>query len=159
MASKKRILFLCTGNSCRSQMAEGLMNKLAGDRFEAYSAGSNPTGYVHPMAIDTMRHMGVDISHNVSKSLDQYIGDPWNIIITVCDNAREACPTFPGRPISAHWGFEDPAHFEGTEEAKQRFFRQVATDIERRIRLFLALPESAMNEFEYAQAVRNIGLQ
>lgn len=159
MSQKKRILFLCTGNSCRSQMAQGIMNKIGGDRFEAFSAGSHPAGYVHPLAIETIREMGIDIASNVSKSLDEYVGQPWDIIVTVCDNAREACPVFPGQPISAHWGFEDPAHFEGPEDQKRRFFRSVAMEIEGRIRLLLALRESAMSQFEYAQEVKAIGHQ
>src|SRR5579871_6120715 len=112
---KKRILFLCTGNSCRSQMAEGIMNKLGAGRFEAFSAGTNPAGYVHPQAIAAMHDMGIDISGNVSKSLDQFIGQHWDVIITVCDDARETCPVFPGQQITAHWGFEDPAKFVGNE--------------------------------------------
>lgn len=156
---KHTILFLCTGNSCRSQMAEGIMNKLASDRFTAISAGSVSSGYVHPLAIETMREMGIDISHNQSKSLDLYLDAPLSFIITVCDDAKEACPVFPGKPITAHWGFEDPAKFEGAEEETRRFFRKIAVEIERRIRLFLALPESMLSQLEYQQAVRDIGNQ
>ncbi len=155
--SNPNILFLCTGNSCRSQMAEGILNKLAGDRFTALSAGSIPAGYVHPMAIETMREMGIDISQNRSKSLDVYLGEPLSFIVTVCDDAKEACPVFPGKPITAHWGFEDPAKFEGTDEEKRRIFRKIAGEIERRIQLFLALPEATLSEMEYHQAVKDIG--
>lgn len=157
MPNKERILFLCTGNSCRSQMAEGLMNKLGEDRFVAFSAGSRPAGFVHPLAIQTMRDMGIDISGNVSKSLDIYLKDPWDIIITTCDFEAEECPTFPGQKIGAHWGFEDPADFEGTDEQKRAFFRKVALEIERRIRLLLALPEDKLPFYEYEKAVKNIG--
>jgi arsenate reductase (thioredoxin) len=94
---KRTILFLCTGNSCRSQMAEGLMNKLGGDRFEAFSAGSRPAGYVHSKAIDTMAEMGVGISQNVSKSIDVFKGQLFNFVITVCDNAKEECPILKTR--------------------------------------------------------------
>jgi arsenate reductase len=155
--TKHRILFLCTGNSCRSQMAEGIMNKLAGDRFESYSAGSNPRGYVHPVAIEVMREMGIDISNNVSKSLDQYLGQHWDFIITVCDNAREACPVFPGQHLTAHWGFDDPAEFVGSEEETLHVFQETAMDIEERIRLFLALPEEQLSRLEYHEAVKALG--
>ncbi|HYM20738.1 MAG TPA: arsenate reductase ArsC [Candidatus Kapabacteria bacterium] len=159
MTQKRKILFLCTGNSCRSQMAQGLMSKLGGERFEAFSAGSYPSGYVHPLAIKTMNEMGIDISQNVSKSLDQYIGIPWNFIITVCDDAREACPVFPGGHITAHWGFEDPAKFVGGEAETRQFFREIARQIERRIQLFLALPEEKLSALEYEKAVKKIGDQ
>jgi arsenate reductase len=134
---KKRILFICTGNSCRSQMAEAFMNKLGGDRFTAFSAGSDPAGYVHPLAIKTMRERGIDISKNKSKSLDIYLQEPWDMVVTVCDDANEACPFFPGGKIREHWGFDDPAKFVGSEEQKRTFFRKIALEIENRIRQFL----------------------
>ena len=154
--TKKRILFLCTGNSARSQMAEALMNHLGGNQFIAFSAGSSPTGTVHPMAIETMREMHLDISGNKSKSLDQYVNEPWDIIITVCDNAKESCPIFPGRMIQAHWSFEDPAKFEGSDEQKLAFFWKTAEEIATRIRLLLAL-EDHLPHSEYEQAVKDIG--
>lgn len=154
---KRTILFLCTGNSCRSQMAEGLMNKLGGDRFEAFSAGSRPSGYVHTKAIDTMTAMGIDISQNESKSVDAFAGKLFNFVITVCDNAKEECPIFPGEPVTAHWGFEDPAKVDGSEEHIANEFRRIAVEIERRIRLFLALPEDTLSELDYLQAIRDIG--
>ena len=159
MPDKKRVLFLCTGNSCRSQMAEGLMNKLGGTRFTAFSAGSRPASAVSPLAIETMNDFGIDISSNTPKSLEVYHQEPWDLIITVCDNAREACPVFPGQKIGAHWGFEDPAEFEGTDEAKQAFFRKIALEIEKRIRLLLALPENVLPLREYEDAVQAIGLR
>ena len=134
------ILILCTGNSCRSQMAEALMKHFGGDRFEAFSAGSIPAGYVHPLAISTMREMGIDISGNESKSLDIYLREPWDMVVTVCDDAKEACPFFPGGKLRAHWGFEDPAKFEGTPHEKQEFFRKIAKEIEGRVKEFLRLP-------------------
>jgi arsenate reductase len=158
MSEKKRILFLCTGNSARSQMAEALMNHLGGNRFIAFSAGTYPAEHVHPLAIETIREMGLDISQNISKSLDLYLKEHWDIIITVCDNAKESCPIFPGQGIGAHWGFEDPADFEGTDEQKRTFFRKIATEIERRIRLLLALPEDMLPFIEYERAVKDIGL-
>lgn len=139
-------------------MAEGLLNKLGGDRFIAYSAGSKPASEVNPMAIKTMKEMGIDISNNISKSLDVYVNDPWDIMITVCDNAKEACPVFPGQKIGAHWSFEDPAEFVGTEEKTQAFYRKIAFEIERKIMLFLALPET-MSRSQYETAVKDIGLK
>lgn len=139
-------------------MAEGLMNTLGRDRFIAFSAGSRPAGFVHPLAIQTMRDMGIDISKNISKSLDLYLKDSWDIIITTCDFEAEECPTFPGQKIGAHWGFEDPADFEGTDEQKRAFFRKIATEIERRIRLLLALAKNMLPLSEYERAVKDIGL-
>ncbi len=135
------------------------MNHLGGDRFQALSAGSRPAGYVHPIAIDTMREMGIDISSNTSKSIDAYAGQIFNFVITVCDNAKEECPIFPGEPVTAHWGFEDPAKVEGSEEHIRHEFRRIALEIERRIRLFLALPEDQLSEMDYIEAVRKIGSQ
>ena len=138
-------------------MAEGLLNKLAGDNFTGYSAGSRPAGYVHTKAIDTMAAMGIDISQNQSKSIDTFNGQLFNFVITVCDNAKEECPIFPGEPVTAHWGFEDPALLEGTDDFVNKEFRRIALEIERRIRLFLAIPEEKLSELDYLQAVRNIG--
>jgi arsenate reductase (thioredoxin) len=135
--NKQRVLFLCTGNSCRSHMAEGWLRKLGGDDFEAFSAGSKPAGHVHPLAIKAMQEVGVDISQHRSKSLDEFIGQPFDYVVTVCDNAREACPAFPGAANQLHWGFDDPAHAPGTDEEKLRVFRRVRSEIEHRIRLFL----------------------
>lgn len=139
-------------------MAEGFMNKLGGDRFEAYSAGSRPAGYIHTKAIDTMAEMGIDISKNTSKPTDTFNGQLFNFVITVCDNAKEECPIFPGEPVTAHWGFEDPAKVDGDDEHITNEFRRIAVEIERRIRLFLALPEDKLSELDYLQAVRDIGM-
>lgn len=140
-------------------MAEGLMNKLGGDRFEAFSAGSRPAGYVHTKAIDTMEAMGIDISRNESKSIDAFSGHLFNFVITVCDNAKEECPIFPGEPVTAHWGFEDPAKVNGDDEHITNEFRRTAVEIERRIRLFLAIPEEKLSELDYLEAVRSVGNQ
>src|ERR1700693_1716760 len=115
MPDKKRVLILCTGNSARSQMAEGLLRHDAGDRFEAFSAGTKPSR-VRPEAIAVMRELGIDISGHRSKSVDQFAGQPFDYVLTVCDNARETCPVFPGNVITVHQNFEDPAAFEGSEE-------------------------------------------
>jgi arsenate reductase len=136
--TKQRVLFLCTGNSCRSHMAEGWLRKLGGDDFDVFSAGSKPAGYVHPLAIEAMREVGVDISKQTSKSLEEFVGQPFDYVITVCDNARDACPAFPGAAHQLHWGFDDPAHASGTDDEKRRVFRRVRDEIENRIRLFLS---------------------
>jgi arsenate reductase len=135
--SKKRVLFLCTGNSCRSQMAEGLLRSLADEQFEVFSAGSKPTGTVHPLAIEAMRDIGVDISNHTSKSLVAFAGEKFDYVITVCDNAREACPNFPGATKQLHWSFDDPAHAAGTDEQKMRAFRRVRDEIRHRVRRFV----------------------
>jgi arsenate reductase len=135
--NKQRVLFLCTGNSCRSHMAEGWLRKLGGDDFEVFSAGSKPAGYVHPLAIEAMREVGIDISRQHSKSLEEFVGQPFDYVITVCDNARDACPSFPGAAHQLHWGFDDPAHASGTDDEKRRVFRRVRDEIQNRLRLFL----------------------
>jgi arsenate reductase len=135
--SRPRVLFLCTGNSCRSQMAEGFLRSLAGEQFDVVSAGSTPTGKVHPIAIDAMREVGVDISKHTSKSLDVFAGEKFDYVITVCDNAREACPNFPGAAKQLHWSFDDPAHATGTDEQKMPVFRRVRDEIRHRIRRFV----------------------
>jgi arsenate reductase len=134
---KTRVLFLCTGNSCRSHMAEGFLRTLAGEEFESLSAGARPAGDVHPLAIESMKEAGVDISKHTSKSIDSFAGQNIDYLITVCDNAREACPTFPGAAKQLHWSFEDPAHATGNDEEKMRVFRRVREEIKQRIRLFL----------------------
>ncbi len=135
--SKQRVLFLCTGNSCRSQRAEGILRSLAGDKFEAYSAGSRPSGRVHELAVDAMRESGIDISKHESKSVDSFAGEKFDFVVTVCDNAREACPNFPGAGRQAHWSFDDPAQASGTEEQRRRVFRRVRDEIRHRVRRFV----------------------
>jgi arsenate reductase (thioredoxin) len=126
------VLFLCTHNSARSQMAEGLLRHLAGDSFEAYSAGTEAT-FVRPQAIEVMNEIGIDISGQKSKTLDEYLGQPFDYVITVCDTANEACPVFPGAKRRLHWSFEDPAAAVGSEEERLRVFRSVRDDIEKHI--------------------------
>ena len=144
----QRVLFLCTGNSCRSHMAEGILRKLAGNRFEAFSAGSKPAGYVHPLAITAMKEFGEDISGHRSKSLSEFAGQPFDFVITVCDNAKEACPNFPGANQQLHWSFDDPAHASGSDEEKMKVFRRVRDEIQTRLRLFIAttLPKKKSHE-------------
>lgn len=132
---KKRVLFLCTHNSARSQMAEGLLRQQAGDRFEVFSAGTEATR-VHPLAIAAMRDLGIDISHQSSKTLNEYAGDHFDFVITVCDKANESCPVFPGDTERIHWSFEDPSQATGTGEERLRRFRNVRDAISARLRLF-----------------------
>ena len=140
MTEKKRVLILCTGNSARSQMAEGLLRYDAGGRFEVASAGIAPA-HVRPEAIEAMREIGVDISGHHSKSIEEFIGQEFDYVITVCDNANEQCPIFPGKTKRIHWGFEDPATTEGDEAARLAVFRRVRDAIRHRLRLFAAAPD------------------
>ncbi len=133
--AKERLLILCTGNSARSQMAEGLFRRAAGDRFEVFSAGVRPTS-VRPEAIAVMRELGIDISGQRSKSVDEFRGQEFRYVITVCDNAKESCPVFPGRTERVHWSFEDPAALAGTEEQRTAAFRQIRDQIAERIHAF-----------------------
>ena len=132
-----RVLFLCTGNSCRSQMAEGWLRHLAGDRFEVVSAGTHPVG-INPYAVKVMEEAGVDISKHVSERVDSYLDQPFHYVITVCDHAQESCPVFPGAATKLHWSFEDPAHATGSYEQKLIIFRKTRDEIASRIRHFLA---------------------
>jgi arsenate reductase (thioredoxin) len=131
-AERSRVLFLCTHNSARSQMAEGLLRHLAGDRFEAYSAGTEAT-HVRPLAIRAMDEIGIDISGQESKTLNRYLGEPFDYVITVCDEANEACPFFPGAKNRLHWSFEDPAQATGSEEERLGVFRTARDKIRERI--------------------------
>ncbi len=136
-----RVLFLCTGNAARSQMAEALMRQLSKGRIDVFSAGSAPREAVHPLALSTLRDKyGVDSSGLVPKPLTLFIGQPFDYIITVCDRSAESCPIFPADPERIHWSFEDPAGVDGAEE-QQRAFEQVATGLSTRIRLWMALPK------------------
>ena len=137
MSGKKRVLILCTGNSARSQMAEGLLRHDAGDRFEVESAGVEPSR-VRPQAIEAMREIGIDISGHRSKSVDEFAGREFDYVITVCDNAKEQCPVFPGKTRRIHWSFDDPAAAEGDEAAKLAVFRRVRDEIRDRLRPFIA---------------------
>ena len=131
--TKTRVLFLCTHNSARSQMAEGLLRHLAGDRFEVMSAGTEATS-VRSEAIRAMADLGVDISGQSSKTLERYLGEPFDYVVTVCDDANEACPVFPGAKNRLHWSFQDPSRAEGSEEKRLEVFRKVRDEIQARIR-------------------------
>ncbi len=138
---KPRVLILCTGNSARSQMAEGLLRHEGGDRFEVFSAGTRPS-QVRPEAIAVMAEIGLDISRHRSKSVDEFVGKDLDFVITVCDNAKETCPVFPGSVKRLHWPFEDPAAVEGSEEVRKAAFRRVRDRIHGRIMVFLDGNES-----------------
>jgi arsenate reductase (thioredoxin) len=157
---KFRILFLCTGNSARSIMGEYLMRHLDGDRFETFSAGSHPAGRVHPRAIEVLRdYFGIDASGARSKSWDEYRGQRFDFVITVCDSARESCPYWPGQPILAHWGTDDAAAYVGTAKGQLQAFRKAATELHRRIDLFRNLPIETLTRMQLEQQTARIGKQ
>lgn len=135
---KERILILCTGNSCRSQMAEGLWNAMGEGKWIAYSAGSSPSGFVHPLAIEVMDEIGIDISGNSSKHIDEFADESFDLVVTVCDNAKEACPAFPGAKRTEHWPFDDPAETNATGDDQPAVFRRVRDEITAAIRTYLA---------------------
>ncbi len=128
---KPAVLILCTGNSCRSHIAEGILHAAASDLLDVQSAGSKPAGYVHPLAIKVMAEIGIDIAHHHSKHLDEFLHRPVETVITVCGKADQVCPMFPGQANRHHWGFDDPAHATGTEEEQLAVFRRVRDEIRR----------------------------
>lgn len=142
--SKTRVLILCTANSARSQMAEGILRSMADDRFDVYSAGSQPSR-VNPFAVRAMREIGVDISGHRSKSLTEFLDQPFDYVITVCDNAAETCPTFPGKATRMHWSFPDPAAVEGNE-ARIAAFRNVRDGLVEKFKSFVQQHEVHENE-------------
>ncbi len=133
----KKVLILCTGNSCRSQMAEALWKELGKGEWESFSAGSKPSGYVHPLAVKAMTEIGADISSYQSKSLEQYQNDTFDLVVTVCDNAKESCPFFTGAKETIHTPFDDPADAEGAEEEQMIVFRRVRDEIKQNIQDYL----------------------
>lgn len=135
MPDKKRVLILCTGNSARSQMAEGLLRHDAGYRFDVESAGTKP-GHVRPEAIVAMRDLGIDISGHRSKSVDEFTGQHFDYVLTVCDNAKESCPVFPGKTVTIHRNFEDPAALQGSEEERLGAFRRVRDELRAYLQTF-----------------------
>ncbi len=155
------ILVLCTGNSARSIMAEALFNKLGKGRFKAYSAGSHPTGKVHPMAIEVVNALGYPSSELRSKSWDEFAlpdAPQMDFIFTVCDKAAgEACPVWLGKPITAHWGFEDPAAVQGTDEEKRHEFQKILRFMSNRVNLFTNLPLASLDNFTIKNELDNIG--
>ena len=155
------ILFLCTGNSARSILAEGIANHLSAGRLHAYSAGSQPMGRVNPLALDTLRELDCATDGMSSKSWDVFAtpdAPKMDFVITVCDSAAgEACPYWPGAPMTAHWGFADPSHVEGDEAARRAAFAKTAQAISQRLRLFLALPLDKLDRLSLQHEVRAIG--
>lgn len=155
------VLFVCTGNSARSIMAEGLLNHLARGRFVSYSAGSHPAGGVNPFALSTLRAMGIPTDGFRSKSWSEFAqaGAPaLDFVFTVCDNAAgEVCPAWPGQPMTAHWGVPDPALFEGTDEGKARVFLTAALTLKRRIELLLSLPLKSLDSLAIRRKIIDIG--
>lgn len=142
---RRKILFLCTGNSARSIFAEYLMNKIGSGRFLAYSAGSDPAGKVNPLTIHILKQVyGIDAGTARSKSWNEFKDKNFDIVITVCDKARQTCPLFPGQPQVAHWDIPDPALATGTEELRLRRFRDVAQQIQRRIELLCSFPDEKL---------------
>lgn len=155
-----RVLFLCTGNSARSIIAESLLRHWGGGRFEAHSAGSEPAGSIQPLALQLLERYGLPTEGLHSKSLDVYTGPdapPFDFVITVCDHAAEQCPMFPGQPITAHWGLPDPARVEGDEAHRMQAYRNVMADFERRIKLFLNLPLASLDRLASQSRVQAIG--
>jgi len=163
MQKLHNILILCTGNSARSIIGEALFNTMGAGRVKALSAGSHPTGRVNPFAIDVVRGLGYPVENLRSKSWDEFAvpGAPeLDFVITVCDKAAgEVCPFWPGQPITAHWGYPDPAAVEGTDDEKHAAFAQTLRQMRRRVELFLSLPIDALDSLAIEKKVRKIGQQ
>jgi arsenate reductase (thioredoxin) len=160
--SPYRVLFLCTGNSARSIFAEYFLRRLGGSRFEAFSAGSHPSanGAVHPLALKVLKEKFNIVAREArSKSWDEYQakGLQFDFVITVCDSARESCPLWPGQPIVAHWGVEDPAAFVGNPDAQERFFAKVALLLHHRIQLFTSLPLEKLDRLRIEELTKGLG--
>lgn len=153
-----KFLFLCTGNSARSIIGEYLLRRLGGSRFQVYSAGSFPTGKVNPLAVQVLKDIyNIDASEARSKSWEEFKDVEFDFVVTVCDNARETCPVWPGQPIVAHWSSPDPAAVEGTQSEKYQAFEEVAFQINRRLQLFTSLPLNKLDRLELAAAIQEIG--
>ena len=153
------VLFLCTGNSARSQMAEALMNRKSQGKFVASSAGSHPASRVNPFAIQALHEVGIDWKGHEPREIDSLAGQQFDFVITVCDNAREACPVLPGHPIHAHWGMEDPASVDGSDAEKSRAFTAARTLLARRIDLMLALPVDKLKRVTLGRRLEEIGAE
>ena len=155
------VLFLCTGNSARSILAESVLNHRGGGRFRAWSAGSHPAGRVNPHAIALLRQLGLPIDDLRSKSWDEFAAPgapPLDFVFTVCDNAAgEVCPVWPGQPVTAHWGLPDPAAVEGSDDDKAKAFRDTYVALERRISLFTSLPIAGLDQLTLSRRVAEIG--
>ena len=153
-----KFLFLCTGNSARSILGEYLLRSLGGSRFEVFSAGSFPTGKVNPLAIQVLKDVyNIDASEARSKSWEEFKDVEFDFVVTVCDNARETCPIWPGQPLVAHWSSPDPAAVEGTDAEKYRAFKEVASQINHRLQQFTSLPINELDRTKLAAALQQIG--
>jgi protein-tyrosine-phosphatase len=152
-----RLLFLCTGNSARSQMAEAILNHKGEDRFRAESAGSRPAAQVNPLAIETLRDNGIPWSGHAPRSVDGLEREPWDFVITVCDKAKASCPIFPGQPMLAHWGMPDPADAVGDDATRRAAFQNAYLLLSRRIDLLLALPFDTLQRLALEARVQAIG--
>ena len=155
MDDNPTVLILCTGNSCRSHMAEGVLRRAAGDLIDVQSAGSNPAGYVHPKASEVMKEIGIDISKHTSKHMKEFLNQKVNTVITVCGNADQVCPMFPGQVNRYHWGFDDPAHAEGSEEEIYAEFRRVRDQISLVFEAYAAGLREGANRNAASRACRN----
>lgn len=154
---KKRVLFLCTGNSARSQMAEAILNTQYGDKFVAFSAGTNPASQINPYAIKTMKLMGIDISDKSPKPMDVFANDEFDFIITLCNKGKEQCINFIGKPIFAHWGLPDPADFEGTEKEIIQNFSELLKFLNIRIGYFANLSMEKLDRLVLEMKTSEIG--
>ncbi|MBC3871718.1 arsenate reductase ArsC [Undibacterium oligocarboniphilum] len=156
------VLFLCTGNSARSIMAEAMLNAMGKDRFKVYSAGSHPNGKVNPMAIEQIAHLGFDTTGLRSKSWDEFASSDaphMDFVITVCDKAAgEVCPFWPGQPMTAHWGFQDPAELKGSEVEIRQTFARICREIKTRLDIFLSLPLNKLEKLALQRELDKIGL-
>lgn len=153
-----RVLFLCTHNAARSQMAEALLGRRGRGRFYVVSAGTEPAGVVHPLTLRVLLRAGIDWNGRRPKGLDVALNNQlWDLVITVCDQARESCPRLPGRPIRVHWSIPDPAQAQGDEEAREAAFWDALTMLGRRIDLLCALPHEKLRDFDLRATLREIG--
>jgi protein-tyrosine-phosphatase len=163
MSNTYNVLFLCTGNSARSILGEAVMNRLGDGRFRGFSAGSHPKGEVNPLTLEILKQNKFSTEHLRSKSWDEFAGPgapPMDFVFTVCDQAaNEACPYWPGRPMTAHWGVPDPAAVEGSDEVKLKAFRDVLLVLTRRIELFAALPLEKLDALSLQQQIKRIGTE
>jgi arsenate reductase len=151
MSDTTRVLFLCTGNSCRSQMGEGFLRELGGDDFEVHSAGTEIAERVHPLAVKAMAEEEIDISDQEPKDLGRYDDEQFDLVITVCDGAKQSCPMFLGANEDVHWSLEDPAEAEGTDEEKMAFFREIRDEIRRRVTHLVETGEALNDDGESVQ--------
>ena len=156
---KRKVLFLCTSNSARSQIAEALLNYIGKGTYTAFSAGSNPAPEIHPLAVKVLESAGFDMTGKRPKSLKEYSHEDFDFIITLCDKMKENCPVFPGQPIFAHWGMPDPADFDGEDADKVKAFDQTYRELAHRIHLFNMIPIEKLDRMALEQKVGEIGAE